>query len=92
MPTSELTDYTGEYGTSALPFHQTLFLHDGKLAMRWESYPFPRDLVPTGKDEFFFRHEYATVRFTRDAKHKIVAMSWDWGSGKPMEFRRLDGR
>lgn len=85
----QFADYTGEYTTEAGPFHQTFFIHDGNLAMRWESYPFPRALVPTGKDEFFLRYEYATVRFARDSSGKVTGVSWDWGNGKPIEFRKL---
>jgi hypothetical protein len=38
---------------------------------------FPPILIPTARDEFFFRYEYAQVRFERD-EGKIVRMVWQW--------------
>jgi len=54
--------------------------------MQWGSYPFLRILTPTGNDEFFFRHEYAKVKFERDGKGSIVRMTWQWPGGEPVVF------
>ena len=81
--------YAGEYATDAIPYHQTLVAENAKLSMRWGTFPFLRVLIPTAQDEFFFRYEYATVRFGRDASGKVVTMSWQWPEGSPMAFRKL---
>ncbi|MGA2361489.1 MAG: serine hydrolase [Candidatus Aminicenantales bacterium] len=85
----KLQDYAGEYASDAIPYHQTLAVQDGTLYMRWGQFPFRRALIPTGNDEFFFRYEYATVRFGRDSSGKVVSMSWQWPEGSPMAFRKL---
>lgn len=84
-----LEDFSGEYATDAIPYHQTLVVENGKLSMRWGTFPFPRVLIPTGRDEFFFRYEYAKVHFGRNPSGKIVSMSWQWPEGSPMAFRKL---
>jgi hypothetical protein len=80
-----LKDYAGSYKAAEVPVPQYLSVRDGQLYMQWGSYPFLRILSPTGKDEFFFRYEYARVRFERD-KGKIVRMVWQWPGGEPMTF------
>jgi len=85
----DLQDFAGEYASDAIPYHQTLVVRDGTLYMRWGQFPFPRALAPAGKDEFFFRYEYATVRFGRASSGKVVSMSWQWPDGGPMAFRKL---
>jgi hypothetical protein len=54
--------------------------------MQWGSYPFLRILTPTGKDEFFFRYEYAKLKFERDAKGSISGMTWQWPGGETVVF------
>jgi hypothetical protein len=49
-------------------------------------------LTPTGKDEFFFRYEYAKVRFERDSKGSIVKMVWQWPEGGPLAFTPVEPR
>jgi CubicO group peptidase (beta-lactamase class C family) len=80
-----LEEYAGTYTAPEIPVPQNLVVRDGKLHMQWGSYPFLRILTPTAKDEFFFRYEYARVRFERD-KGKIVRMVWQWPGGGPMTF------
>jgi hypothetical protein len=63
-----------------------LFFVDGKVFMQWGSYPFLRILIPTAKDEFFFRYEYARVKFERDEKGNIAKMTWRWPGGEPLTF------
>lgn len=84
-----LEAFAGEYATDAIPSHQTLAVESDKLFMRWGTFPFRRVLIPIGKDEFFFRYEYATVRFGRDSSGKIVSMVWQWAEGSPMTFRKI---
>jgi CubicO group peptidase (beta-lactamase class C family) len=85
----ELKSCAGEYATDAIPYHQTLAIQSDALAMRWGEFPFWRGLTPIGKDAFFFRYEYATVRFTRDKAGNVIQMSWQWEGGDPMVFRKL---
>ena len=80
-----LEEYAGTYKAPKVPVPQNLVVRDGQLHMQWGSYPFLRILTPTAKDEFFFRYEYARVRFERD-KGKIVRMVWQWPEGEPMTF------
>jgi hypothetical protein len=89
LPASKLADYAGEYASEAISYSQTLAVRDGKLVMRWGEFPFSRVLVPAGADEFFFRYEYAMVRFSRDLSGKVIRMSWQWPEGEPMLFRKL---
>ena len=63
-----------------------MFFVDGKVLMQWGSYPFLRILIPTAKDEFFFRYEYARVKFERDEKGNIAKMTWQWPGGEPRTF------
>ena len=81
-----LAEYAGTYKAPDVPVPQNLVVQDGQLYMQWGSYPFLRILTPTAKDEFFFRYEYARVRFERD-HGKIVGMVWQWPEGKPMTFQ-----
>jgi hypothetical protein len=85
----KLRDYTGEYSSPATPYHQTLVIQDGRLSMRWGSFPFWRGLTAVGEDQFFFRYEYTEVRFERDSAGKVVRMIWKWPQGDPMIFNKL---
>ena len=85
MSVAALQEYAGEYKTESIPTPQNLVVRDGKLFMHWGSYPFLRILTPTGKDEFFLRHEYAKVKFERDGG-RVARMVWQWPEGKPMAF------
>jgi CubicO group peptidase (beta-lactamase class C family) len=80
-----LEEYAGSYKAPEIPVPQNLSVRDGQLYVQWGSYPFLRILNPTAKDEFFFRYEYAQVRFEWD-KGKIAKMVWQWPGGKPMTF------
>lgn len=86
-----LEEYAGTYKAPEIPIPQNLSVRDGHLCVQWGSYPFPRILIPTAKDEFFFRYEYAQVRFERD-KAKIVRMVWHWPGGGPMTFTPTKSR
>jgi hypothetical protein len=66
-------------------------VRDGQLYVQWGRYPFLWILSPTAKDEFFFRYEYARVRFERD-KGKIVRMVWQWPESEPMTFTPIKPR
>ena len=81
-----LLEYQGAYKSERIPVPQNLTVHDGKLYMQWGRYPFLRILTPTGKDEFFFRYEYAQVKFERDGKGSIAKMTWQWPQGGPLAF------
>ena len=83
-----LRAYQGMYKAEAIPIPQNIVVSDGKLFMQWGSYPFLRILTPTGKDEFFFRYEYAKVKFERDGKGSISKMIWQWPGGEPVAFAR----
>jgi CubicO group peptidase (beta-lactamase class C family) len=86
----KLEEYAGEYTSKAISYHQTLLVQDGRLCMRWGTFPFLRALIPTGTDQFFLRYEYADVRFERDGSSKVVRMTWKWPEGEPMEFQKLE--
>ena len=81
-----MREYQGAYKAETIPVPQNLTVHDGKLYMQWGRYPFLRILTPTGKDEFFFRYEYAKVEFERDGKGSITRMTWQWPQGDPIAF------
>ena len=85
LSAAALEEYAGAYKASEVPIPQNLVVRDGELHMQWGNYPFLRILTPTAKDEFFFRYEYARVRFERD-HGKIARMVWQWPQGKPMTF------
>jgi CubicO group peptidase (beta-lactamase class C family) len=80
-----LEEYTGRYKAPEIPIPQNLVVQNGELFTRWGNYPFLRALTPVAKDEFFFRCEYAQVRFEREAG-KIVKMVWQWPQGNPITF------
>jgi CubicO group peptidase (beta-lactamase class C family) len=84
-----LQDYEGSYKAETIPTPQNLVVQDGKLFMHWGQYPFLRVFTPTGKDEFFFRYEYAKVRFERDGKGGVAKMVWQWPQGDPVTFVSL---
>jgi len=83
-----LREYEGTYKAAAIPVPQHIVVRDRKLFMQWGNYPFLRILTPTKKDEFFFRYEYAKVRFERDAQGRILRMTWQWPGGDPVVFAR----
>jgi len=85
---AELRQYQGTYKAASISTEQRMTVREGKLYMQWGSYPFLRVLVPTGKDEFFFRYEYAKVKFERDAKGRVSKMTWQWPGGEPLAFAR----
>jgi hypothetical protein len=81
-----LEQYAGEYKTQSIPVAQKLVVRDGQLCMQWGKYPFLRILTPTGKDEFFFRYEYAKVHFERGGGGNITRLVWQWPEGEPLVF------
>jgi CubicO group peptidase (beta-lactamase class C family) len=81
-----LEEYAGSYKSQSIPILQNFVVRDGQLYMQWGSYPFLRILTPTGNDEFFFRYEYAKVRFERDSKGSIARLVWQWPEGEPLAF------
>ena len=81
-----LEQYAGEYKAQAIPVAQKLVVRDGQLCMQWGNYPFLRILTPTGKDEFFFRYEYAKVHFEWDGGGSITKLVWQWPEGEPVVF------
>jgi len=81
-----LQQYEGSYRAETIPTLQNLLVQDGKLFMHWGQYPFLRVLTPAGKDEFFFRYEYAKVRFDRDGRGGIAKLVWQWPQGDPVTF------
>jgi CubicO group peptidase (beta-lactamase class C family) len=85
---SALREYEGTYKAEAFPTPQNIVVHDGQLFMHWGSYPFLRILTPIGKDEFFFRYEYAQVKFDRDAKGRVSGMAWKWPGSEAVVFAR----
>ena len=86
-----LAEYAGGYRAREVPVQQNLSVQHGQLYMQWGGYPLLRILTPTAKDEFFFRYEYARVRFERE-KGKIVRMVWQWPEGEPMMFTPIRPR
>lgn len=91
VPAGVLQDYIGAYRTASIPLPLNIVLKDGAMYQQWGQYPYLRALTPTGKDEFFYRHEYAEVRFERDAKGKVVRTVWQWPGGDPVVFDLVSG-
>lgn len=81
-----LVEYPGTSKAPEVPVPQNLVVQDGQLYRQSGSYPFLRIPAPTAKDEFFFRYEYARVRFERE-QGKIVRMVWQLPESKPMAFQ-----
>ena len=84
-----LQQYEGSYRAETIPTLQNLLVQDGKLFMHWGQYPFLRVLTPAGKDEFFFRYEYAKVRFDRDGRGGIAKLVWQCPQGDLLTFAPL---
>ncbi|HLJ51124.1 MAG TPA: hypothetical protein VKU01_34185 [Bryobacteraceae bacterium] len=53
---------------------------------RW----FSRFLTPTGKNEFYMHQDYANGRFQRNAAGTVTGAIWQWPSGDPVTFLRLE--
>jgi len=68
-----------------------LVVRDGHLWMNWAGDQLLRPLIRTGKDEFFFRAEYANVRFERNADRGAASAAWKWGDGQPLILERVTG-
>jgi hypothetical protein len=45
-------------------------------------------LTAVGRDEFFLRSEYATVRCERDSSGRVERCAWQWPEGDPLTFVR----
>lgn len=86
VPEKRLREYQGTYKAEGIPIPQNIVVRDGKIFMQWGSHPFLRILTATGKDEFFFRYEYASVRFERDQEGTVQKMIWKWPEGEPVAF------
>jgi len=81
---ADIEQYAGEYAT-AIPYHQTIFLRDGKLAMRWgtsRSCDCRNQLRGTRS----FSDMNATVVFERDEPGKVPGMAWRWATARPRIF------
>jgi hypothetical protein len=87
----ELTAYAGTYSTASVPVPMELVVKDNRLWMHWGGDPFLRPLIRTAKDEFFFRAEYASVRFERNADRAVASTAWKWGDGQPLILKRITG-
>lgn len=85
----ELAAYAGSYSTAAVPVPMELVVRDGRLWMHWGGDPFFRPLIRTAEDEFFFRAEYASVRFQRNADRAVASAAWKWGDGQPLTLERV---
>ena len=85
---TELAEYSGTYKSATFPIAQVLGLRGKHLYMHWADTPFLRPLVPTGKDSFFYRVEYAQVEFERDEKKQISRSVWRWPKGDPLVFAK----
>jgi CubicO group peptidase (beta-lactamase class C family) len=84
-----LQDYVGAFKSSSIPVPQETLVQDGELYMHWGQDPLLRVLTPVGRDQFFFRTEYAKVLFQRDAAGKIVGVTWQWPGNDPVQFQRI---
>ena len=84
----ELQAYSGGYTTPSIPVPMHLVIKDNRLWMRWGEDPFLRPLIRTGKDEFFFRAEYAGVRFERNSSGTVDTVTWKWGDSGPLTLTR----
>jgi CubicO group peptidase (beta-lactamase class C family) len=76
-----LQAYVGSYKNESDHDPLNLTVQDGVLYMHWGHDPLLRILTPTGGDEFYFRSEYATVRFERDATGHVTRTIWQWAQG-----------
>jgi len=81
-----LDQYVGSYKAPEIPTPLNVVVQGGQLRVRWGSYPFLRVLTPVGKGEFFFRYEYAQVRFERN-QDGTMKMNWQWPEAKPVIFQ-----
>ena len=84
-----MKQYDGEFRSSAMPYTQTLAVHEGHLAMHWDDFPFWRTLTMVEGDTFFARCEYAYVRFSRNKEGYVSSMTWTWPAGGSMTFNKL---
>ena len=83
-----LEDYAGSFVAEIIPVPLNVSMRNGVLYMHWGENPLLRVLTPVGKDEFFFRAEYAKVRFLRDETGRVVSSTWQWPQGDPISFKR----
>ena len=88
-PSSELSEYTGTYRSAKIPVAQQLRLQGEDLYMQWADGPFLRPLIPTSKDSFYYRVEYASVDVERDEKGQISRAVWRWPQGEPLIFEKV---
>jgi CubicO group peptidase (beta-lactamase class C family) len=86
--TNALVEYTGTYKSTTFPVAQILSVRGKDLYMQWADAPFLRPLVPTGKDSFFYRVEYARVEFDRETG-QISRSTWRWPQGDPLTFEKV---
>jgi CubicO group peptidase (beta-lactamase class C family) len=84
-----LAEYQGAYRTKNIPVPMNIELVDGRLWMHWGENVFRRPIIMTAKDEFYFRAEYARIKFERDDKMKIIQSSWFW-SDEPLVLTKSE--
>jgi hypothetical protein len=89
LEASALAQYAGTYRTSSIPAPVNIFVKAGSLYQKWGEYPFARALTATGKDTFYYRSEYASIHFERDAKGIVVRTIWQWPGGEPVVFEKV---
>ena len=90
IPVAEniLQDYTGVYETPA-EVKRAIFVEDGKLfSQRTGANQF--QIIPFGKNKFFFENSLTQIEFKRDANGKVVAAVFKTATGLPEEMKLTD--
>ena len=82
-------EYSGNYRSTTFPVAQILGVRGQDLFLQWADAPFLRPLVPTAKDSFLYRVEYAQVTFERGEKGEISRSTWRWPQGDPLIFEKI---
>ena len=83
-----LQAYVGSYKSEGPSDRLNITARDGVLYMHWGDDPLWRTLTPVGKDEFYFRSEYAEVHFERDATGQVSGTTWQWAQGSRLVLNR----
>jgi CubicO group peptidase (beta-lactamase class C family) len=73
---SVMRDYAGTYTCDGIGLPVVIALTDRILGLTFGEYPFKRALTPVANDTFFYRAEYATLRFARDSSGTVRSFTF----------------
>jgi CubicO group peptidase (beta-lactamase class C family) len=80
----KLNEYEGAYSNKNIPVPINIEAKDRRLWMHWGEDVFRHPMIQIGTDEFYFRAEYARIKFDRDDQGNITQSSWYWGDSEPL--------